>query len=91
MLEAARPTLAAPLVADCSYLSQCPALPDDLAQLADDLDRRHPLRGERLALGIDGTEDPLATVGLVWACARAIRLARPALVQAQIEGRMARE
>lgn len=60
-----------------SYLSHCPALSPDLAQLAEDSDYRPLLRSEKDALA-----------AAVWACAAAIRMARPALVHAQIEGRI---
>lgn len=60
-----------------TYLSHCPSLSPDLAQLAEDSDHRPLLRAERTALE-----------AAVWACAAAVRLARPALVHAQIEGRL---
>ena len=64
------------LTVGSSYLSHCPSLSPDLAQLAEDSDHRPLLRAERAALD-----------AAVWSCAAAVRLARPALVHAQIEGR----
>lgn len=78
MLDAARPSNGSIAPLPLGYLSHCPQLSADLAQLAEDSDYRPLLKSEREALS-----------QAVWDCAVAIRMARPALVHAQIEGRLA--
>lgn len=67
----------ATLIAEASYLRGVPSLPPDLAQLAEESDDRPLLTEERQRL-----------TAAIAACAVAVRLARPPMVQAALDGRL---